>query len=63
MNVLARCFPPALLVFAYAGLVAARSWGVLVEQAYNATVLQVYISEWLALVLSIAAWFCLKRSS
>ena len=46
-----------LLVFTYAGLVAARSWGVLVEQAYNATVLQIYISEWLALVLSIAAWF------
>jgi hypothetical protein len=50
-----------LLVFTYAGLVAARSWGVLVEQAYNATILQIYISEWLALVLSIAAWFCLKR--
>lgn len=50
-----------LLVFSYAGLVAARSWGVLVEQAYNATILQIYISEWLALVLSIAAWFCLKR--
>lgn len=51
-----------LLVLSYAGLVAARSWGVLVDQQYNPLILQIYISEWLALVLSIAAWFCVKRS-
>ncbi|MDP1933160.1 MAG: DUF4345 family protein [Gammaproteobacteria bacterium] len=50
-----------LLVLTYAGLVAARSWGVLVEGEYNALVMQVYIAEWVSLVLSILAMFCLHR--
>lgn len=51
-----------MLVLSYAGLVAARSWGVLIEQQYNMLILQIYIGEWFALVLSIAAWFVLRRS-
>jgi hypothetical protein len=51
-----------ILVLSYAGLVAARSWGVLMEQQYNTLILQIYIGEWFALVLSIAAWFLLRRS-
>ncbi len=54
---------PGLLLFVltYAGLVAARSWGVLIEEAYNPVILQIYIAEWCSLVLGVIAWFMLKR--
>lgn len=50
-----------LLVISYLGLVAARSWGILYENAYNDFVLQIYIAEWFSLVLALLAWFALKR--
>lgn len=50
-----------LLALSYAGLVAARSWGILVVGDYNDLVLQVYIAEWGSLVLSLLAMFCLRR--
>lgn len=50
-----------LLALTYAGLVAARSWGVLVEGQYNDLVMQIYIAEWISLVLSLLAMFCLRR--
>ncbi len=50
-----------LLVVSYVGLVAARSWGILIENAYNDFILQIYIAEWLSVVLALLAWFALKR--
>lgn len=50
-----------LLALSYLGLVAARSWGILVVGDYNDLVLQVYIAEWVSLVLSLLAMFCLRR--
>ncbi|MDX1490673.1 MAG: hypothetical protein R3332_05265 [Pseudohongiellaceae bacterium] len=50
-----------LLALTYAGLVAARSWGILVEENYNDLVLRIYIAEWLALVLSLLAILSLRR--
>ena len=50
-----------LLVISYIGLVAARSWGILIENEYNDFILQIYIAEWLSLVLALLAWFALKR--
>ena len=49
------------LVVSYAGLVAVRSWGILVDDAYNDLLLQIYITEWLSLLLALLAWFSLKR--
>lgn len=50
-----------LLIVTYAGLVAVRSWGILIDDAYNDFLLQIYIAEWLSLVLALLAWFSLKR--
>lgn len=50
-----------LLVVCYAGLVAVRSWGILIDNAYNNFLLQIYIAEWLALVLALLAWFSIKK--
>jgi len=50
-----------LLVISYAGLVAVRSYGILVEQAYNTLILQIYIAEWLALLLALVAMFVGRR--
>lgn len=50
-----------LLTLTYAGLLAARSWGILVEGQFNALVLQIYIAEWVSLVLALLALFCLRR--
>ncbi len=50
-----------LLVVSYAGLVGVRSWGILVDDAYNDFLLQIYIAEWLSLVLSLLAWFSVRR--
>lgn len=50
-----------LLVVSYAGLVAVRSWGILIDDAYNNFLLQIYIAEWLALVLALLAWFGIKK--
>jgi hypothetical protein len=50
----------ALLTLTYVGLVAARSWGILVDNAYNDLILQIYIVEWCSLLLSLLALFCLR---
>ena len=50
-----------LLVFSYAGLVAVRCWGILIDNAYNDFLLQIYIAEWLSLVLALLAWFSIKK--
>lgn len=50
-----------LLVVSYVGLVGVRSWGILVDDAYNYFLLQIYIAEWLSLVLSLLAWFSVRR--
>lgn len=50
-----------LLAFSYAGLVLARSWGILVEEDYNDLILQIYIAEWLSLVLSLLAILSQRR--
>lgn len=52
-----------LMVLSYAGLVIARSWGILVEEDYNDLIFQIYITEWLALVLSLLAILSLRRPS
>jgi hypothetical protein len=52
-----------LMVLSYAGLVIARSWGILVEEDYNDLIFQIYIAEWLALVLSLLAVLSLRRPS
>jgi len=38
-----------------------RSWGILIDDAYNDFLLQIYIAEWLSLVLALLAWFSVKR--
>jgi hypothetical protein len=43
--------------------VIARSWGILVEEDYNDLIFQIYIAEWLALVLSLLAVLSLRRPS
>lgn len=50
-----------LLVLSYAGLVAVRSWGILIEDAYNDFLLQIYIAEWLSLVLALLAWSSVRK--
>jgi len=50
-----------LLVVTYVGLIAVRSWGILIDDAYNDFLLQIYIAEWLSLVLALLAWFSAKR--
>lgn len=50
-----------LLAFTYAGLVLARSWGILFEDDYNDLILQIYIGEWLALVLALLAILSQRR--
>lgn len=50
-----------LLALTYAGLVAARSWGIVVVGEYNDLILQVYIAEWVSLLLSLLALFSLRR--
>lgn len=50
-----------LLVISYSGLVAVRSWGILIDDAYNDFLLQIYIAEWLSLVLALLAWFSIKK--
>lgn len=50
-----------LLVVSYAGLVGVRSWGILVDEAYNDLLLQIYIAEWFSLVLALLAWMSVKR--
>lgn len=52
----------AFMVLSYAGLVLVRSHGILVEQSYNTLILQIYIAEWLALVLGVVALFIGRRS-
>ncbi|MGM0632328.1 MAG: hypothetical protein ACQETO_04050 [Pseudomonadota bacterium] len=51
----------AMMAISYVTLVLARSWGILVEQAYNTLVLQIYVAEWLGLVLSLLALFVVRR--
>ena len=54
---------PGLVMMAvsYATLVSARSWGILVEQAYSTLVLQLYVAEWVGLLLSLSALFVMRR--
>lgn len=56
---------PGLVMMAvsYAALVASRSWGILMEQAYNTLILQIYIAEWFGLVLSLLVLFVARRGS
>jgi hypothetical protein len=51
----------AMMAISYAALVAARSWGILIEQAYNTLILQTYIAEWFGLLLSLLALFVARR--
>lgn len=51
----------AMMAISYATLVASRSWGILVEQAYNTLILQIYIAEWFGLLLSLLALFVARR--
>ncbi len=51
----------AMMAISYVTLVLVRSWGILVEQAYNTVVLQIYVAEWLGLVLSLLALFVIRR--
>jgi len=51
------------LLISYVGLVAGRSWGILVDGAYNSLVLQLYVVEWLALLLAALAYWWLTRRS
>lgn len=51
----------AMMAISYATLVASRSWGILMEQAFNTLVLQIYIAEWFGLLLSLLALFVLRR--
>ena len=50
-----------LLVLTYGAIVAVRSWGILVENAYNDMLLRIYIGEWLSLVMALLALFSLRR--
>jgi len=52
----------AMMAISYATLVASRSWGILVDQAYNTLILQIYIAEWFGLVLSLLALFVARRA-
>ncbi len=50
------------MLLSYAGLVLMRSNGILIEQSYNTLILQIYIAEWLALLLAIVALFLQRRA-
>lgn len=50
-----------LLTLTYAGLLGARSWGILVDGQFTDLVLQIYIAEWVSLLLALLALFCLRH--